>query len=152
VDSPFLKSNRTPSTPPSSESTEVTEKATRRRFTAKYKLRILEEADACSKPGELGALLRREGLYSSHLTVWREARRRGALGELAPKKRGPQAAVTDARDRQIAELERRVRKATARAERAEALVAFQKKVSEFLGTTLPKPPDEDEARRGRSRR
>jgi len=126
VDSPLLKSTRTAATPPSSESTEVTEKATRRRFTAKYKLRILEEADACSKPGELGALLRREGLYSSHLTVWREARRRGALGELEPKKRGPQAAATDPRDKQIAELERQVRKATARAERAEALVAFQK--------------------------
>jgi transposase len=142
VDLSLLKSNRHSSTPPSSQSTEVTEKATRRKFTAKYKLRILEEADACTEPGEIGALLRREGLYASHLTVWREARRRGALGELAPKKRGPRAAVFDPRDKQIAELQQQLRKASARAERAEALVELQKKVSELLGLTLPKPPDD----------
>ena len=112
---------------------EVTGKAERRRFSAEYKSKILKEADACRLPGELGALLRREGLYSSNLTAWRAARDRG----LAPKKRGPKAAVKDARDRRIAELERETRKWKARAERAEALVDLQKKVSEILGISLP---------------
>ena len=85
---------------------EVAAKATRRRFTAEYKRRILQEADACTKPGEVGALLRREGLYSSHLTAWRAARERGELAG-APKKRGPARRVVDPRDKQIAELERR---------------------------------------------
>ena len=112
---------------------EVTGKAERRRFSAEYKRKILKEADACRLPGELGALLRREGLYSSNLTAWRAARDRW----LAPKKRGPKAVVKDARDRRIAELEREARKWKARAERAEALVDLQKKVSEILGITLP---------------
>ena len=70
---------------------EVVAKATRRRFTAEYKRKILQEADACKTPGAIGALLRREGLYSSHLTTWRAARERGELAG-APKKRGPVAA------------------------------------------------------------
>lgn len=111
---------------------EVRAKAERRRFSAEYKQKILKEADDCRQPGELGALLRREGLYSSNLTAWRAARDRG----LAPKKRGPKAAVKDARDRRITELERENRKWKARAERAEALVDLQKKVSEILGITL----------------
>ena len=116
---------------------EVTEKAERRRFSAEYKRRILKAADACRLPGELGELLRKEGLYSSHLRSWRAARERGEIAGLAPKKRGPKAAVKDARDRQIAELERENRKWKARAERAEALVDLQKKVSELLGIALP---------------
>ena len=112
---------------------EVTGKAERRRFSAEYKSKILKEADSCRHPGELGALLRREGLYSSNLTAWRAARDRG----LAPKKRGPKAVVKDARDRRITELERENQKWKARAERAEALVDLQKKVSEILGITLP---------------
>ncbi len=74
---------------------EVVEKAGRRRFTAKYKLGVLEEADRCA-PGEIGALLRREGLYSSHLTTWRRQREAGALAALTPRKRGRQARVPDA--------------------------------------------------------
>ena len=69
--------------------TEVTPKATRRRFSAEYKRAILAEADACTKPGELGALLRREGLWSSHLSTWRAQRARGEQQGLAPRKRGP---------------------------------------------------------------
>jgi hypothetical protein len=111
---------------------EVTAKAERRRFSVEYKSKILKEADDCRLPGELGALLRREGLYSSNLTAWRAARDRG----LAPKKRGPKAVVKDVRDRRIAELEREARKWKARAERAETLVDLQKKVSEILGITL----------------
>ena len=68
--------------------TEVAAKATRRRFTAAEKLRVLKEADRCTKPGELGALLRREGLYSSHLSSWRQARQRGELAGLTPRQRG----------------------------------------------------------------
>ena len=70
-------------------STEVPEKARRRRFPAEYKQRILREAEACTKPGELGALLRREGLYSSHLSIWRAAVRDGGQKQLEPQKRGP---------------------------------------------------------------
>ena len=110
------------------EVTEVPEKAKRRTYTAEYKLQIVKEADACKEPGDVGALLRREGLYSSHLTTWRQARDRG---ELAPgakaRKRGPNAAPRDERDKRIAELERQNAKLTARAERAEAIAEIQKK-------------------------
>jgi transposase len=96
---------------------EVVAKAERRRFTAEYKRRIVREADRCTKPGEIGALLRREGLYSSHLVTWRAARDRGELEGLSPKKRGPKVAPPDPRDRKIAELEREVGRQTKRAER-----------------------------------
>ena len=118
--------------------TEVPEKAKRRTFTAEYKRRIVKEADACKAAGEVGALLRREGLYSSHLTTWRAARDRG---ELAPgataKKRGPRATAPDPRDKRIAELERQVTRVTARAERAEAIAEIQKKVAALLGRPFP---------------
>ena len=116
--------------------TEVTAKATRRRFTAAEKLRVLKEADRCTKPGELGALLRREGLYSSHLAAWRAARRRGELAGLTPRARGPKPKPVDPRDRKIAELERETRRLQARLERAEGLIAVQKKVSQLLGIPL----------------
>jgi transposase-like protein len=83
----------------------------RRRFTAEYKRRILREADACTEPGQVTALLRREGLYSSHVVAWRRARERGELAALAPKKRGPKPKAAKplpkelaARDREIARL------------------------------------------------
>lgn len=117
--------------------TQVTEKAKRRRYSAEYKARVLREADACTKTGELGALLRREGLYSSHLASWRSQAARGQLAALTPKKRGPKAKDTDPRDKQIAELEREVAKQLRRAERAEALVEIQKKLSQLLGIVLP---------------
>ncbi len=116
---------------------EVLAKAARRRFTAEYKRRILKEADGCSKPGEIGALLRREGLYSSHLSAWRAARERGELAGLAPRRRGPRPRPIDARDRRIRALERENRRLAARAERAEALVEVQKKLSVLLGIELP---------------
>src|SRR5207247_11051724 len=83
--------------------TEVVAKAARRRFTAAEKLRVLREADGCTKPGELGALLRREGLYSSHLSAWREARRNGELAGLAPRGRGPKSKPADPRARKVPE-------------------------------------------------
>src|SRR5947209_10173380 len=98
---------------------EVTAKATRRRFTAEYKRKIVREADACKTPGAVGALLRREGLYSSHLATWRAARERGELAGAA-KKRGPTRRVADPRDKRIAELDRANTFWRQRAERAEA--------------------------------
>jgi len=120
------------------QETEVTAKAKRRRFSAEEKLRILKEADACTKPGEQGALLRREGLYSSHLTEWRRARERGELDALSPKKRGRKAKELHPLEKKVAELQRSLEKAELRAKRAEALVELQKKVSELLGIQLPK--------------
>lgn len=116
--------------------TEVVEKARRRRFKAAEKLRILKEADRCTKPGELGALLRREGLYSSHLSTWRAAQQRGELAGLATRRRGPKPQLVDARDRKIAELERETRRLQRRLARAEGLIEVQKKVSQLLGIPL----------------
>ncbi len=116
--------------------TEVTAKATRRRFTAAEKLRVLQEADRCTKPGELGALLRREGLYTSHLSAWRKARRNGELAGLAPRRRGPKAKPPDARDRKLAEQAREITRLQGRLERAEGLIEVQKKVSQLLGIPL----------------
>lgn len=118
--------------------TEVLAKPTRRRFTAKEKLRILRLADACSEPGQQGALLRREGIYSSMLASWRKARANGELDALAPKQRGPKPAVVDPRDAEISELKRALAKTEARAKHAEALVELQKKVADLLGIQLPK--------------
>lgn len=111
----------------------LAERPRRRRFTAEFKLRVLELADRCSEPGEVGALLRREGLYSSHLWEWRRARRDGQVSALAPKKRGPAVNRRDHRDERIAELEADVQRLQRRAERAEGLVELQKKVAELLG-------------------
>ena len=120
------------------EVTEVPEKARRRTYTVEYKLKIVKEAESCKGPGDIGALLRREGLYSSHLTTWRQARDRG---ELAPgtkaKRRGPRTTGPDPRDKRIAELERQNAKLTTRAERAEAIAEIQKKVAALLGRPFP---------------
>ena len=124
------------------QETEVSAKARRRQFTAEYKRKVLAEAEACTKPGEIGALLRREGLYSSHLVEWRRARDSGALAGLAPRKRGPAAKVPHPLERRVSELEREVVRATRRADRAEGLVELQKRVSELLGIQLPKPDEE----------
>jgi transposase-like protein len=121
---------------PLAQDIEVTAKAQRRRFSAAEKLRVLRDADRCTKPGELSALLRREGLYSSHLSTWRAARQRGELAGLTPRARGPKAKPVDPRDKKIAELERETRRLQARLERAEGLIAVQKKVAQLLGIPL----------------
>jgi transposase-like protein len=118
---------------------EVVAKATRRRFTVEYKRKIVREADTCKTPGAVGALLRREGLYSSHLTTWRAARERGELPG-APKKRGPMRRVADPRDKRITELGRENIHWRKRAERAEALVELQKQIAALLGTPLTTEP------------
>jgi transposase len=120
------------------EVTEVPEKARRRAFTVEYKRKIVKEAESCKGPGEIGALLRREGLFSSHLTTWRQARDRGELAPgAATKKRGPKAAPVDPRDKKIAELERQIAKVTTRAERAEAIAEIQKKLTALFGRPFP---------------
>jgi len=108
----------------------------RRTFTAEYKKRMLERADRTA-PGELGALLREEGLYSSHLTTWRAQRAAGTLAGLAPKKRGRKPAARNPLAGEVARLQRELRRAVARAERAEGLVELQKKVAELFGRELP---------------
>jgi transposase-like protein len=122
--------------PMTGEDVQVVAKPHRRVFTAEYKRRILKAADACATPGAVGALLRREGLYSSHLVVWRRARARGEQAALAPKKRGRKPTPVDPRERKIVEIERQLTQMTARAERAEALVELQKKLAALLGRPL----------------
>jgi transposase-like protein len=111
------------------------EKAQRRRFTAAYKLQVLQDAGRCTKPGELGALLRREGLYSSHLAAWRTAQRRGALAGPA-RRRGPPPRAPHPQATRVTQLERQLAAAVKRAERAEAIVEIQKKVAALLGRPL----------------
>lgn len=122
--------------PLQSYDTGVSPTRTRRRFTAAFKLKILEAAAQCKEPGDLGALLRREGLYTSHLAAWRTAARRGELAGLA-QKRGPKPVPVDPSVKKIAVLERQLARANARAERLELIVEVQKKVSQLLGLTLP---------------
>ena len=109
---------------------EVSLKAKRRTFSAEYKLRILDQAAACRTPGERGALLRREGLYSSHLTHWRRELREGALNGLTPKKRGPKS---DPLAVENEKLRREVARLQTRLERAETIIEVQKKLSQVLG-------------------
>jgi len=115
---------------------EVPARHARRRFTTAYKLEILRKADACARHGELGALLRREGLYSSHIVTWRRQREHG----LMPKTRGRKKTAIDPR---VKKLEQENRRLTSRLQRAEAVIAFQKKVAELLGIPL-KPFETDD--------
>ena len=118
---------------------EVTERAKRRRFTAEYKLRILRKADACKGDGDVGALLRREGLYSSQLAVWRRQRDDIAKVGLKARKRGPKSKAVDPR---VKQLERENVRLKRRLEEAETIIDFQKKLSKLLGIPL-KSPDSD---------
>jgi transposase-like protein len=117
---------------------EVLPRAKRRRFSAEYKLRILEEVDGCTQRGQIGALLRREGLYSSHLSTWRQQRLLGQLEGLSPKRRGrkPQDPAVE----EAARLRRENERLRARLEQAEMIIDVQKKLSQLLGLT----PDETE--------
>jgi transposase-like protein len=120
---------------------EVVPTAKRRRFTAGYKQRILEEADNCTKPGQVGALLRREGLYSSHLTTWRRQRERGIFEGLAPKKRGRKN--KDELEKELNNLRRENEDLQERLEQAEAIIEVQKKLARLLGLA-----EEDEKGKG----
>lgn len=121
---------------------EVPAKATRRRFSGEYKRRILREA-AASEAGEIGVLLRREGLYSSHLITWRRQRERGELAGLSPKRRGCKAKPLNPLVKRVAELERDKRRLERRLEQAELLLDIQKKASRLLEIRLRSPDDDD---------
>jgi transposase-like protein len=112
---------------------ELVEQAKRRRFTAEYKAEVLAKADACTKPGEVGELLRREGLYTSHLTYWRKQRRDGALKELG-KSRGRKP--VDKRDAQLAVVTRRAERAEAELAKARRVIEIQGNVSALLEEML----------------
>jgi len=113
---------------------QVVPKAERRRFSAEYKLSILAEADRCTEHGQLGALLRREGLYSSHLTTWRRQRERGTLGQKRGRKPDPQAA-------EIKRLQQENERLQARLDRAEHIIDVQKKLAQLLGTNPDETPN-----------
>jgi transposase len=125
------------------EEVEVVAKAERRRFTAEYKLRVLHEADRCKQPGEIWALLRREGLYWSNLITWRKQRQSGELAGLRGKRRGPKRREKNPLANRVTELERENARLKRRAERAEGIVELQKKVSEILGIDLQKSAESD---------
>jgi len=122
---------------------EVAEKKPRRKFTAKYKLQILQEADACTEPGQLGAFLRSKGLYSSNLATWRRQRDEGLLDALSPKKRGRKEKERNPLAPRVAELERETEKLKRKLKRAETIIEFQKKISEILGIPQEEPPKEE---------
>ena len=114
---------------------EVVPKAARRRFSAAYKLRIVKEADQCTEHGQIGAMLRREGLYSSQLATWRRQREAGVLQAMSPKKRGRKASL-DANDVEIATLRRENERLQKQLEQAELIIGAQKKLAEALEQTL----------------
>jgi len=114
---------------------EVPEKPVRRRFDAAYKQRIVEEADGCSQPGDVGLLLRREGLYASLLSTWRRQRDEGSLAGLTPKRRGRKATKKDAAALENERLRRENERLTGRLKQAETIIEVQKKVSEILAVS-----------------
>ena len=118
---------------------EVPERPVRRRFSAEYKLQILRQADACDESGQLGELLRREGLYSSHLSTWRQQREQGTLDALAPKKRGRKPRDNDPLIEENRRLHRVNQRLVERLRQAEVIIDVQKKVAEILGIPLPSP-------------
>ena len=119
-----------------SPTTEVSEKPARRRFSAEYKLRILAEADRCTELGQIGEVLRREGLYSSHLSNWRSQRDEGVLAGLKPKRRGRKAKSKNPLAEDNAKLQRQNRRLKEKLRQAELVIDVQKKVSEMLNIPL----------------
>jgi transposase len=122
---------------------EVVPTAKRRKFAAGYKLRILDEADSCTEPGQIGALLRREGLYSSHLTTWRRQKERGIFEALAPKKRGRKN--KDELEKELNDLRRENKQLQERLEQAETIIEVQKKLSRLLGLATEENEREKDA-------
>jgi transposase-like protein len=127
------------------QSNETLERPRRRSFTADYKQRILSEADAAAgHAGGIGALLRREGLYSSHLATWRRERASGGLTALGPKRRGPAPQRATADRKLVAKLERENARLQHRLKQAEIIIEFQKKLNDLLGIPVGSPPELDE--------
>jgi len=123
---------------------EVPEEKARRKFTAKYKLETLEKADQCTEPGQIGGLLRKEGLYSSNLTTWKKQREKGLLEAMSPKKRGRKEKEKNPLAPKVAELERENEHLRKKLRKAEIIIDVQKKISEILG--ISQEPAEDEGR------
>jgi len=121
---------------------QVPQKPTRRRFTASYKLQLLQQADACTQLGDIGRLLRREGLYSSHLTSWRRQRERGSLDGLTPNKRGRKATKCNPLLPEVQRLRKENEQLTNRLKQAQLIIEVQKKVSQLLG--IPPQPHNSE--------
>ena len=122
---------------------EVVPMAERRRFSVEYKLRILEEAEQCTEPGEIGALLRREGLYSSYLSRWRRARERGSLNALRPQKRGRKPSADPKLAKEVADLRRENERLQKKLETAETIIEVQKKLSQLLGLDIEQTPESE---------
>jgi transposase-like protein len=120
--------------------TEVVAKPKRRQHTAEYKLRILRELDECTGKGEVGAILRREGLYSSLISKWREQREQGNLNGLGGQRRGPKV---DPNATELARLQRENQRLKEKLERAELIIDVQKKVARLIGETPPPPSEEN---------
>lgn len=121
---------------------EVLAKPKARRFTAEYKLNLIAEADRCDKPGQIGALLRREGLYTSHLCHWRKQRHAGALGALKGQKRGPKVPAPNPLAKPLAQAQKDNARLEKKLKKAEAIIDFQKKIAAMLN--IPMSPFEDE--------
>jgi len=115
---------------------EVSEKPNRRKFSAREKLRILKMADACTESGSLGALLRREGLYSSNIKTWRRQREEGTLSALRPKKRGRKKSTQNPLGLKVGQLEKENDRLKIRLKQAELIIEVQKKVSQILRMPL----------------
>jgi len=122
---------------------EVPEKKHRRKFTAPYKLRIISEADACKEPGQVGVLLRSEGLYSSNLNTWRRQKEKGLLEALSPKKRGRKEKEKNPLTQRVARLERENKQLRKKLKQAETIIDVQKKISEILGISQNLPEEEE---------
>jgi|WetSurMetagenome_2_1015567.scaffolds.fasta_scaffold119572_1 transposase len=123
-------SERTEFLPPNPE---VSAQQPRRKFTAHYKLRVLKEAESCNEPGQIGQLLRREGLYFSNLTTWRRQLDQGLLNVMSPKKRGRKNQKINPLAQRVAQLEKENRRLEQRLKQAEIIIDAQKKISEILG-------------------
>lgn len=117
--------------------TEVPSKPQRRRFTAAYKKKILAEVAAYTGRGEVGALLRREGIYSSHIAAWRAALERGDAASLEPRRRGPKPNPSRAAEKEAEQLRRQVARLERKLEQAQAIIEIQKKVAALLGNPIP---------------
>ena len=137
-----MEKQDTRSVEPGVPDVEILEKPTRRSFTAAYKLSILAEDDACSEPGALGRLLRREGLYSSHLGCWRRQRDDGVLAGLTPKRRGRKAEARNPMADENQQLKRENERLKEQLRQAELIIDVQKKVSEML--SIPRPTKNSE--------
>ena len=122
---------------------EVEPRSKRRRFSPAYKRRILEEADACTHVGDIGALLRREGLYSSHLGKWRQMREQGTLTALAPKRRGPKPDPDRSLVKHNETLERENARLRKKLDAAETIIDVQRKLSRLLGIEMPESSEND---------